>query len=670
MHSLPDAKNGPAHALVSNIVESAPPTRAPDFFLKSFQVTNFRAIRDAIFMFQPGLNVIIGANNAAKSAGIDALRLLLGLGSFEKREDTIRLGATDVCLGDKADKAPRQVSFTATFYGRTGSDLPAQFLELACPDDTVKLGDPSIEYTVFKLCYRVSFEYNAARSRYEPGRGELRGGTTLSNPVPYDVMDYMKAVYLAPLRDLVNDRARVGAEIERLIVSHTADTKVDQRDGIPDELRALLKQLVGEVTDGQHHAAASRNLSAYAKPYRIGDDSLTFEPRGISDELFCTMAPVFAHSLHGDGGLPLSSNGLGINQLIYASIVLSRRGDTPVDQHVHRFFLIEEPEAHLHPQLQDSFFHALNQITDHQIFVTSHSPTITAKTDIDKVIVMRRSTDDGPAAPLHLADQFRDRDTDKRYLHKFLDVSRSQLLFATGAVFVEGVTEAMLMQRFSELIGRNLRDHGIEIVTLESAWGFEHFRPLFAGIDGPYHRAVFITDGDENPKTVATDQQFFADVDASLDQGLKVDGQTAISRGYGTLEFGLLRTAIAGTRNVEMLAILHDALRKSAPLSINTGNMDDYLKDFLDADHPSLAYRKMKQKTQGTFVADDDWHATWHTNAPFKKVKSESAFHLHEALSAMPDSEAARRFTVPKYIREAIEYVTGPAATGPSPTAP
>jgi hypothetical protein len=328
MSSPPDAASGPVHALVSNIVESASSKRAPDFFLKSLQVANFRAIRDATFTFQPGLNVIIGANNAAKTAGIDALRLLLGLGSFEKREDTIRLSATDVCLGDKADKALRQVSFTATFYGRTGSDLPAQFLELACPDDTLKLGDPSIEYTVFKLCYRVSFEYNAARSRYEPGRGELRGGPTLSNPVPYDVMDYMKAVYLAPLRDLVNDRARVGAEIERLIISHTADTKVDLRKGIPEQLRALLKQLVGDVTDGKHHVAASNNLAAYAKPYRIGDDSLTFEPRGISDELFRTMAPVFAHSLHGDGGLPLTSVFHGVGDL--GGPGCRRYGEVPV----------------------------------------------------------------------------------------------------------------------------------------------------------------------------------------------------------------------------------------------------------------------------------------------------------------------------------------------------
>jgi predicted ATP-dependent endonuclease of OLD family len=74
---------------------------------------------------------------------------------------------------------------------------------------------------------------------------------------------------------------------------------------------------------------------------------------------------------------------------------------------------------------------------------------------------------------MHLADQFRDRPRDKRYLHKSLDVTRSQLLFAHGAVFVEGVTEALLLQRFSEIMGRSLRDHGIEIVVIGSSQGLD-----------------------------------------------------------------------------------------------------------------------------------------------------------------------------------------------------
>jgi putative ATP-dependent endonuclease of the OLD family len=342
------------------------------------------------------------------------------------------------------------------------------------------------------------------------------------------------------------------------------------------------------------------------------------------------MLPVFAHELHSADGLPLSSNGLGINQLIYASIVLSRRGEDETDRYVRKFFLIEEPEAHLHPQLQDSFFHALNLITDHQIFVTSHSPTITAKTDIDKIIVMRRSTQDGAVHPVHLAEAFRDRDEDKRYLHKFLDVTRSQLLFASGAVFVEGVTEALLLQRFSEIMGSSLRDHAVEIVSIGSSQGFEHFRPLFDAAQGPYHRGVFITDGDESARDVKTDEDFRSDVTSSLDVGLEVSGATAIATGYGTFEFGLLRTAVAGSGHPAMQFLLHAALAAAAPPEVaNAGKQDLFAKDFLDLARPALSYQKMKENTQGTCVAESDWCASWRTNAYFKSAKSEFAFHLY-----------------------------------------
>ena len=450
----------------------------PVFFLHSLEVENFRSLRRAEFTFQPGLNVIIGANNAAKSAVIDALRIVYSLGTFEKKEDLIRLRPVDV-FSDGSTMPARTISFTATFYGNVAAKLPAQFYELLCPTETPEIGKEGQTYSVFRLRYSVDFEHNVLKGKYEHVRSDLRGGSTLTNPVPHDVLDSICAIYLAPLRDLVNDRARVGAEIERLIQSHTPKDKVDQRKNIPAELKQQVLKLVEEVTGNKHHEAAGRNLAQYAKPYDIGGDSLSFVPSGISEDLFRSMLPVFEHSLHGQGKLPLGSNGLGINQLIYASIVLSRRGSSQVDDQVHKFFLIEEPEAHLHPQLQDSFFHALNQITDHQIFVTSHSPTITAKTDVEKITVMRRDDTEGTAHRLHLAEAFKGLDNDKKYLHKFLDVTRSQLLFAKGAVFVEGVTEALLMQRFSELIGLSLRDHGIEVVVIDSCHGFDHFRPLF-----------------------------------------------------------------------------------------------------------------------------------------------------------------------------------------------
>ena len=628
----------------------------PLFFLHTLQIENFRSIQKQTFTFQPGLNVIIGANNTAKTGVIDALRIVFSLGTYE-RKDLIRLRPTDVFSDENTPPSLQTIEFTATFYGKNDSTLPAQFYDMLCADEVVLLGDADEEYAVFKLVYRIEFEYSQTKLRYEYLRNDLKGGASLSNPISRASLDAIQAIYLAPLRDLVNDKARVGAEIERLIISHTLKGKEAERRNIPKTLESQAIALIEAVTENKHHAAAGESLAQYAKPYEIGEDSLTFMPDGISDQLFGRMVPVFAHSLHGLTKLPLSSNGLGINQLIYASIVLSRRGETKVDDHIRRFFLIEEPEAHLHPQLQDSFFHALNQITDHQLFVTSHSPTITAKTDIDKIIVMRRDAANRIASPLHLAEAFVGGEEDKKYLHKFLDVTRSQLLFARGAVFVEGVTEAMLIQRFSELIGCSLRDAAIEIVVIDSNEGYDHFRPLFDNGDDTYCRAVFITDGDESPADVPSDAKFAADCASELDIGLEISGSTATATGYGTFEFGLLRSAIIDGGNEQMQALLTAVMKKAAPLAVRTADKQaSFAQDFFDFHKPSLAYKKMKEATKGTYLDESDWYGTWRTNGYFRKAKSDFAFYLNEVLAA---DEMACTFTVPKYILDAIRFVVG-----------
>lgn len=626
----------------------------PVFFLHSLRVRKFRSIEDATFTFQPGLNVIIGANNAAKTAVIDALRLIFSIGTFEKKEDYIRLRHEDVFTnGSVPPPSPRSVTFSAVFYGKEDSAVGAHFYELLCPTEVVPFGPDNEPYVALRLEYVIDFEYDDARGRYIVAGSSLKGGVEFRQPVPQSILDSVRAIYLAPLRDLVNDRPRVGAEIERLIVSHTHDGMEERRQEIPERLRQEALELIKEVTSNDHHAAASERLRTYAKPYKIPEGSLSFVPSGISASLFSTMLPEFTDILHGDGRLPLSSNGLGINQLIYASIVLSRRGRA--NDHAYRFFLIEEPEAHLHPQLQDSFFHALNQITEHQLFVTSHSPTITAKTDLDKIIVMRRDDESGTAQPLHLADAFRGREDDKRYLHKFLDVTRSQLLFARGAVFVEGVTEAMLMQRFSETIGLSLRDESIEVVLLGSSGGFDHFRPLFDNGSGNYYRAAFVTDGDERADAVPSDDQLKTARAGTYDPAPNISGSTGVFTGFGTFEFGLLCTAIADGGRPGMQEVLRSAMQAAAPAEVSgrPGQGANFARDFMDFDHPSLAYKRMKQKKASN---DLKWHGTWHTNTHFKTAKSDFAFRLYEALE---DDESTATFVVPPYIGRAIEFVLG-----------
>src|SRR5260370_16730133 len=135
-----------AQGMIDETVDGGQASRFPPFFLHSLQIENFRSIEKAKFNFQPGLNVIIGANNAAKTAVVDALRVVFGLGTFEKKEDLIRLRPTDVFSDSATPPASRSITFTATFYANFYSALPAQFSELSSPNATVNLPDPPTHY--------------------------------------------------------------------------------------------------------------------------------------------------------------------------------------------------------------------------------------------------------------------------------------------------------------------------------------------------------------------------------------------------------------------------------------------------------------------------------------------------------------------------------------------
>ena len=111
----------------------------PMIYLESISIENFRGIENATFNFQPGLNVIIGANNTSKTALIDSLRIVLNLGTFEKKRDFIKVRSVDVFIDHNAISESKTVSFKSTFRMRSDR-RPGQFYELLCDDEQIESG--------------------------------------------------------------------------------------------------------------------------------------------------------------------------------------------------------------------------------------------------------------------------------------------------------------------------------------------------------------------------------------------------------------------------------------------------------------------------------------------------------------------------------------------------
>jgi len=201
----------------------------------------------------------------------------------------------------------------------------------------------------------------------------------------------------------------------------------------------------------------------------------------------------------GDYIVPLAHNGLGYNNLIniYMLIKLTeiRRGKD------FRILCLEEPEAHLHPAMQYKLFKFLKTLDEtdklnQQIFVTTHSSNISAVAGIDNMYMLDYPRDETipDCRQQSLEAHFTNKLEAKKHLTKFLDVTRSDMLFADKVILVEGIAERLLLPLFMEKCGCAFEDGHISIVEIGGKH-FNYFVELF-NYNAVAKKVLCITDRD------------------------------------------------------------------------------------------------------------------------------------------------------------------------------
>jgi putative ATP-dependent endonuclease of OLD family len=165
-----------------------------------------------------------------------------------------------------------------------------------------------------------------------------------------------------------------------------------------------------------------------------------------------------------------------------------------------RLGIIEELEAHLHPQAQLRLIAFLERHVagggKGQFILTTHSTTLGASIDLKSLLICRGNN------VFPMAPRFTELEP-KNYgfLHRFLDATKANLFFARGVILVEGDAENLLLPTIAEIIGRPLHRYGVSVVNVGST-AFLHYAKIFARTDSQTMGipVAVVTDMDVKPE--------------------------------------------------------------------------------------------------------------------------------------------------------------------------
>lgn len=457
-------------------------------FLAELQIENLRMFGEGeqsfVLALRPGLTALIGENDAGKTIVIDALRLALGT----RDQDYIRLDEADFHLPSDSTERRTEIRIRCKFDALTLLDKAA-FAEYLTYEDR-----PTGREAVLYLYWKASAKKRSTGIRYTSV--EIRSGIAGDGPqFDPEARNNLRSTYLRPLRDAENALSSGRSSRLAQILQHTTEIKeigkdfsgdegleTDPRDlsilGIGDFANALLADhpAIKNVRD-RLNTKFLKDLS-FHKNQLQSSISVSGFTRGAEMRLRQLLEKLELELNDEGSPKPPPSRGLGSNNLLFMACELllldSENGGFPL-------LLVEEPEAHLHPQRQLRVMQFLQQKVSEsrsddqhlQIIVTTHSPNLASAIDLDNLVLLHN----GKAFPLAFGHTLLDR-TDYAFLKRFLDVTKSNLFFARGVIIVEGDAENILLPTIARLLDQDLTKHGVSIVNVGGT-GLRRFARIF-----------------------------------------------------------------------------------------------------------------------------------------------------------------------------------------------
>lgn len=595
-------------------------------FLQNISIRNFRNLQHLDATFERGLNVIVGPNNIGKTNLFLAIRHCLGPSA--SRGDALALIEDDLFRKPQGEPITEPIRIDITFAGLSGDQF-AQFFEIMDFDHN------DLTKSTAKIHFEANWSKDKSRFSIKRWGGPVAGE---HSQIPPDIIEALPLTFLPALRDaeislMPGSRSRLARVLGDLSRQSTDDHET--------EIVRIFSEANQKLKDVKLISDAENKLNESAKEM-AGND--------FSRSSIAAMKPEFSRVLRtlriliDENPVPeLGSSGLGYNNLLYLATVLAQIEIPPKDE--CPVLLIEEPEAHLHPQLvvllAKYLAKKLSPEQHAQAIVSSHSPTFAANVKPSQVLVMFKDNADGihcnALARLNLEP------TEERQLQRMLDITKASLYFSKALILVEGISEALLLPELAERLGHDLGKSHISVIPICGV-AFETFKALF-GADALGIRVAILTDSDP-PVTSAT-KQWKDDLPKSSAGEFEKSARTTnllstferhptvnVFCSDVTLEYDL---ANAGPPNPDIMASVWEQCFLGTPHTLNTS-----ILGLVGSDH------RLRTLTVWRGICRAD-----HSGS-----KAEFAHLLTEWLAQNRDDGGGLKFEIPQYIIAAIKYVT------------
>jgi putative ATP-dependent endonuclease of OLD family len=620
-------------------------------------------LRGAELDLRSAVTVLVGENNGGKSNAIDVLRLLT-----EPLEDgRPRRWWTS---RDAADDHVGQVRLTATYRALTpaesGTHLQARV--------------PSPFGSADESCARYTVAYTPPPPGSRSGRTMWSAGGKDGDPEP-EVRRGIRHVYLPPLRDAQQELASSSGQSLKLILAATLGGDPEKIEKFEiDYLQSLREFEKQQDAIAEAERRINRPLQQLTEGARAQGMKLRFaEPKleAIARALRARMS---------DAGMDpedVARSGLGYANLLYMATVLTEL--EAAKEADLTLLLVEEPEAHLHPQLQTLLFRLLYDRANAsakgpedpgrpsgriQVVISTHSPVLASVAPVDDLVILRVHETEVAAEPADTATPRRETavvpvsrlglsSAESAKLSRYLDVTKSTMLFGDRVILVEGIAEALLLPPFADRViddwGRRLvgideaqvtsltsaatsRFRGTPIVTVDGVDFKPFLKILLTGPDG--HRVA-------DKVLVITDQD-------PTRRPRNEDNSEEAESGYNRKE-SLLRYLVTDLKVPDRHFRIAEAAPTLEPQLFNETNAPLLREIF-------LGIRKQSGKVWDKITSlplDERAEAFNKLFAPYEKggknlAKGEYSYRLSARLA-----DPSARFEVPPYLSEGLIWLIG-----------